>query len=91
MNIEKLDNKHNRNELVKLSLAFFNEYQDHHQEYFDHSISNDQILAYFDSFIGREDKAAFVCLRENRIVAYFTAYVKQQAPFYKIQNSRTYE
>ena len=83
--IEKLNNNHNRNELVKLSLDFFNEYQDHHEEFFDHNITEDQITSYFDSFIGKNDKIAFVGIHEDAIVAYLTAYVKWQAPFYKIK------
>ena len=72
--------------LVALSRAFFNEYEAHHEDFFKLDELNDQnIEAYFSSFVNHEDRAAYIALEGYRIVGYVTIRLLTQAPFWKVK------
>ena len=84
--VRRLQKGEGAQDLVALSRAFFAEYEAHHEVFFRiDSLSDEGILAYFSSFLEREDRAAFVALWQGRIVGYITALVEVQPPYWQIK------
>jgi ribosomal protein S18 acetylase RimI-like enzyme len=73
-------------DLFLLSQAFFQEYQSHHPDFFesDH-LEERNVRSYFTSFLGSEDRTAFIAIADGRIVGYITVYVQTQAPYWKVK------
>jgi ribosomal protein S18 acetylase RimI-like enzyme len=73
-------------DLFLLSQAFFKEYQSHHLDFFQsEQLEERNVRAYFTSFLGSEDRAAFIALVDDQIVGYITVYVQTQAPNWKVK------
>jgi ribosomal protein S18 acetylase RimI-like enzyme len=73
-------------DIFELSNDFFYEYQNHNNDFFRIStINENDINNYFRSFIGNENKKAFVALNEDKIIGYITFYIKYQPNFYIIE------
>jgi 8-oxo-dGTP diphosphatase len=84
--IRKLQAGEGTRELVALSRAFFSGYEAHHESFFRiDSLSQDGILAYFSSFLEREDRAVFVALEHDRIVGYITVLIETQSPHWQVK------
>jgi ribosomal protein S18 acetylase RimI-like enzyme len=86
MLIRRLHEGDNFTDLVLLSKAFFLEYAGCHRAFFELDCLNDKdIEAYFSSFVGDDDRVAFVAIEENRIVGYITVYVQRQPSYWKVK------
>jgi ribosomal protein S18 acetylase RimI-like enzyme len=84
--IHRLQGGDDLRDLVALSRAFFVEYEAHDRVFFAlDALDEGAIADYFSSFVGQEDRAAFVALREGRAVGYVTAYVQVQSPNWQVR------
>jgi len=84
--IEVLHDRHNKDELIQLSQQFFAEYQSHHPSFFDiDELHAQDIIRYFEAFMNAPQKRGFVALHDGAIIAYLTAYIKEQPAFYAIK------
>ncbi len=73
-------------DLIELSKQFFYEYEVHHDEFFKiDQLCEDDIVSYFSSFLGAEDRAAIIALAEGEIVGYITIYIQPQPGYWKIK------
>jgi ribosomal protein S18 acetylase RimI-like enzyme len=73
-------------DLFALSRAFFAEYASHHKEFFElDSLSKQDVRAYFQSFIGDDERAAFVAVEGSRTIGYITVYIQEQASHWKVK------
>ena len=72
-------------ELVELSRAFFEEYEQHHEDLFRiGTLRDDDVAGYFSRFTERDGHAAFVALRDGRLVGYITVCLQSQPPYWKV-------
>lgn len=72
--------------LVALSRAFFAEYEAHDDEFFGIDLLQDEeIVAYFSSFVETQGRAAFVAVCEGRVVGYVTVYVQAQPAYWQVK------
>ena len=86
ISIHRLQAADDLRDLVALSRAFFQEYEAHDEVFFALDVLDEGAIAdYFSSFVGQEDRAAFVALREGRAVGYVTVYVQVQSPNWKVR------
>jgi ribosomal protein S18 acetylase RimI-like enzyme len=73
-------------QLVSLSKAFFAEYEAHHEEFFRiDTLNAGDIVAYFSRFVGSDDRAAFIALRDGEIIGYIAVYVHDQPPYWQVK------
>jgi len=71
--------------LMRLSREFFEEYAEHHGEFFRiGTLRDSDILDYFSSFIDREDRAAFIASSGGEDVGYITVLVQTQPAYWSI-------
>lgn len=84
--VRRLEQGEDLGELVALSRAFFVEYEAHHEAFFRlDELRDEEIVAYFSSFVGQEERAAFVALREGAVVGYVTVYVQAQPAYWRVK------
>lgn len=84
--VRVLSKNDNMTELFSLSKDFFEEYESNHDYFFQiDTLKEEDIKGYFSSFIGSEDKTAFIAVKDGRIVGYITAYIMNQPEFWKIK------
>jgi ribosomal protein S18 acetylase RimI-like enzyme len=73
-------------DLIALSKDFFQEYEAHHEDFFEIDQLNDaDIVDYFSRFLDNENAKAFVALAEDRILGYITVHVREQASYWKVK------
>jgi ribosomal protein S18 acetylase RimI-like enzyme len=86
MQIRELNNKDDLGLLVKLSRAFFLEYESNHPYFFKiDKIEESDIEKYFQRFIDNEDKKAFIAIEGGSIVGYISVLVLEQAAYWRIK------
>jgi ribosomal protein S18 acetylase RimI-like enzyme len=86
MIFSRLHERDNLDDLVLLSEAFFLEYAGYHEAFFEPDCLNaGDIRAYFSSFMGDDDHAAFVAIDEGSMVGYLTVLIKRQSPIWKVK------
>jgi ribosomal protein S18 acetylase RimI-like enzyme len=86
VSVRKLQRDDDFHDLVVLSRAFFEEYQGHHQDFFQIGTLNDEdIVDYFSLFLEGGDHTAFISLRNDRIVGYITVHVQTQPAYWKVR------
>ena len=86
MIVRRLHERDGLDDLVLLSKAFFREYEGCHRRFFELDHLNDKdIRAYFASFVGNDDRAAFVATKDRQIVGYITVYVQSQPSYWKVK------
>jgi ribosomal protein S18 acetylase RimI-like enzyme len=75
-------------DLIPLSRAFFAEYAGYHPDFFRLARLNDEdIVAYFSGFLERDDRAAFVALRDGRIVGYIAVKIRTQPAYWEVRRA----
>jgi ribosomal protein S18 acetylase RimI-like enzyme len=73
-------------DLIPPSRAFFAEYEGHHPDFFRLATLNDEnIVAYFSGFLEKYDRAAFVALRDGRIVGYVAVKIRTQPVYWEVR------
>ena len=84
--IRTLQSEDDLNDLITLSKDFFEEYEVHHEEFFDiDNLQEGDIVDFFTHSIEAENGATFVAIEEGRMVGYITVSVRPQPGFYKIK------
>jgi ribosomal protein S18 acetylase RimI-like enzyme len=84
--IRELLKTDNIDQLVILSKAFFYEYETYHDFFFRiDTLGEEDISNYFSSWIGADNKRAFIAVLQERIVGYITVYISEQANFWEIK------
>jgi ribosomal protein S18 acetylase RimI-like enzyme len=72
--------------LIALSREFFAEYQRHDAEFFAvDTMRDDDIVAYFLRFLGKDDHAVFIAVSNEQIVGYITVCVESQASHWRVK------
>ena len=85
VSVRPLRKEDNFQDLVALSKAFFEEYERHREDFFEIDRLEDQaILDYFSLFLEQDDHAAFIALRNDRIVGYITVRVERQPAYWTV-------
>jgi ribosomal protein S18 acetylase RimI-like enzyme len=78
--LRTLEKRDGFEDLIALSRIFFEEYQDHHREFFKiDELKDEDIIRYFANLRDQEDGDVVIALDGNRIVGYITYYVKTQS------------
>lgn len=73
-------------DLVRLSRAFFLEYEEHHDELFRiDKLEDGKIIEYFSRFLSGDDQAVFVARREGEIVGYITVCIQAQPTYWRVR------
>lgn len=73
-------------DLIALSHDFFREYEAHHQTFFRiDELRDEDVVAYFTETLDAEDAATFVAVEGGRMVGYITAFVREQAPYWRVR------
>jgi hypothetical protein len=73
-------------DLLVLSRDFFAEYSAYHPEFFAiGTLQDSDITAYFARTLESQDAAAFLALRQGRVIGYITVFVRDQPAFYKVR------
>ena len=86
IDIRMLSEENNFSDLISLSRLFFEEYERHHEDFFEIGALKDQdVVDYFSSFLRQEHRNAFVAVDSGRIVGYITVYVKRQAEYWQVK------
>jgi ribosomal protein S18 acetylase RimI-like enzyme len=86
LSIRRLQRIDGFGDLVELSKAFFEEYEGHHEELFRIQALDDQeIVEYFSRFLEQDDRAAFIALRDGKVVGYITVCVQPQPGYWKVR------
>lgn len=86
VDIRRLQKDDDLQDLVTLSQMFFEEYSTHHKDFFRiDKVNAEEIIGYFQSFLEKDDRVAFIALREGRIVGYITIYVQTQPAYWKVR------
>ena len=81
--LQKHDDLH---DLIALSKEFFQEYEAHHEEFFQvDDLRDSDIVEFFSRSIESEDGATFIAVAEDRIVGYITIAVRSQPGFYRVK------
>jgi ribosomal protein S18 acetylase RimI-like enzyme len=84
--IRLLNEQDRLDDLIALSREFFDEYQSHHEMFFEIDVLRDSdIVAYFTHRMASDDGAVIVSLVEGKIVGYITVRVRQQERFWRIK------
>lgn len=84
--IRPLKKDDDMNQLYSLSKEFFTEYQDNHEFFFNvRHIDYEHILGYFESWLDRDDKKAFVAMDKDKIIGYITVYIREQPEFWVLR------
>lgn len=84
--IRALQKEDDLRDLITLSRDFFDEYEVHHEEFFDiDNLRDSDIVEYFSRSVESEDSATFVAIEEGCMVGYVTIYIRLQPVFYKIK------
>jgi ribosomal protein S18 acetylase RimI-like enzyme len=82
--IRPLDSSDDFSDLISLSRDFFNEYEAYHKDFFKINELKDQdVIRYFNSFCGQGSRKAFIAVEGKHILGYITAYVKEQANYWR--------
>ena len=73
-------------DLIELSMSFFDEYEDHHEEFFKiDRLSESHIVEFFTRSVGSAESETFVAVEEATAVGYITVSVRTQPSFYKVK------
>jgi len=73
-------------DLLSISREFFLEYEAYHKDFFKiDDLKDGDIISYFSSFCGQENRRAFIAVEGERTVGYITVYVKDQADYWQIK------
>src|SRR5512136_2002496 len=75
-------------DLIALSRDFFQEYEAHHEDFFqiDH-LSDRDVVDYFSRWIDSPAGATFIALAGSRIVGSITVYVRSQAAYWQVKKA----
>jgi ribosomal protein S18 acetylase RimI-like enzyme len=72
--------------LIALSHLFFDEYQEHHPDFFKiDTLTDDDIIQYFTRLRDSERSTVFIALDGERIVGYITLNIKKQADYWAVK------
>ena len=86
MDVRRLQPGDDFRDLIVLSKAFFEEYQGHHGEFFGIETLHDQdVIAYFSCFLNKDDRVAFIALRDDHVIGYITLLVQSQPSYWKVK------
>jgi ribosomal protein S18 acetylase RimI-like enzyme len=84
--IRSLQKDDRLDDLISLSMEFFQEYESHHEDFFRiDELSEGDIVGYFSRWVDNDDGETFVALTEGRIVGYITVYVQAQSDYWKVK------
>jgi ribosomal protein S18 acetylase RimI-like enzyme len=84
--IKELDSENDFVDLVELSKEFFYEYENNNREIFGIDFINEiDIKNYFQGFIGKETKKAYIAIMNNKIIGYVTFYIKDQPNYWIVK------
>jgi ribosomal protein S18 acetylase RimI-like enzyme len=84
--IRQLRKNDRLDDLITLSREFFEEYENHHEDFFKiDTLSERDIIDYFSNWINNENGRVFIALSEGKVVGYITVYIKQQSRFWKVK------
>ena len=84
--IRELNKEVDLSDLIKLSREFFQEYQEHHKDFFNlDNLRDEEISSYFSSFSENDKRISYVAVLDEKIIAYITVYIKEQADYWQIK------
>ncbi len=84
--IRELNLEDDLNAVLKLCKDFFDEYEDHHEEFFDtDNLCDDDISGRFLESLESDANATIVALKDEKIIGYASIAVSEQPRFYKIK------
>ncbi|MBN2227680.1 MAG: GNAT family N-acetyltransferase [candidate division Zixibacteria bacterium] len=84
--IRELQSGDDVNAVLRLCRYFFEEYTEHHEEFFDlDNLSDDDISGRFLESLESENSATIVALDDGNIVGYTSLVIREQPRFYKIK------
>jgi ribosomal protein S18 acetylase RimI-like enzyme len=82
--IRALNQNEDFTDLVTLSRHFFEEYESHHADFFKiDNLRDEDVIHYLAAFCGHASRKAYIAVDGKRIVGYITAYVKDQADYWR--------
>jgi ribosomal protein S18 acetylase RimI-like enzyme len=88
--IQELRPEDDLHDLIELSREFFEEYEDHHREFFKiDRLCDDDIVDHFSRSLNSADGATFIAILHGRTIGYITVSVRAQPSFYKIKKVGT--
>jgi len=86
MRIRRMRRGDDSHDLISLSRAFFAEYEEHHEAFFQiDTLTDEAILDYFALFLENEARAAFIALLEERMVGYVTLVMQTRPDYWRVQ------
>jgi ribosomal protein S18 acetylase RimI-like enzyme len=84
--IRKLHADDSLADLVELSKAFFAEYTQHEERFFEiDEVSDADVREYFGRSVDNENAATFVACLGERVIAYVTIFVREQPHFWAVK------
>ncbi len=86
ISIHTLTKSDNFADLIVLSRQFFQEYEAHHEDFFQiDQLTDHDLMDYFSAFCEQETRRAFIALDGERIVGYITVYIRDQEEYWRIK------
>jgi ribosomal protein S18 acetylase RimI-like enzyme len=84
--IKELDGEDDFADLTELSKEFFYEYENNNKEMFGIDFINEiDIKNYFQGFIEKETKKAYIAIIDKKIIGYITFYIKDQPDYWIVK------
>ena len=84
--IRKLEPSDDFGDLIVLSREFFQEYQDHDEGFYNiGTLEDEHITSFFKRTVDSDNGMTYIALDGEKMVAYITVFIEDQAPFYQIQ------
>ena len=81
--LQKDDDLH---DLIVLSKEFFDEYEAHHEEFFQvDDLHDSDIVEFFTRSIESEDSQTVIAVADGRTVGYITIAIRSQPSFYRVK------